>query len=115
MFSLSTPDAPGHITLLGSVHAGLRRFYPLPEPVEAAFDDAARLLVELDARAQAGAIRSATAAAALLPDGGTIDQVLRASTMAAIAEASLVGFVSSSEMFSFPKAFSMRGNFICYV
>lgn len=87
MFSLSTGDAPGRITLLGSVHAGLRRFYPLPEPVEAAFDDAARLLVELDARAQAGAIRSATAAAALLPDGGTIDQVLRASTMAALTRA----------------------------
>jgi uncharacterized protein YbaP (TraB family) len=87
MFSLSRPDAPGRITLLGSVHAGLTRFYPLPEPVEAAFDGAARLLVELDARAQAGAIRSATAAAALLPDGGTIDQVLQAPTMAALTRA----------------------------
>jgi uncharacterized protein YbaP (TraB family) len=87
MFSLSRPDAPGRITLLGSVHAGLTRFYPLPDPVEAAFDGAARLLVELDTRVQSDAIRSATAAAALLPDGGTIDQVLRAPTMAALARA----------------------------
>jgi len=87
MFSLSRSDAPGRITLLGSVHAGLTRFYPLPDPVEAAFDGAARLLVELDARAQAGAIRSATAAAALLPDGATIDQVLRPPTMAALTRA----------------------------
>lgn len=87
MFSLSHADAPGRITLLGSVHAGLTRFYPLPDPVEVAFDGAARLLVELDARTQAGAIRSATAAAALLPDGGTIDQVLQAPTMAALTRA----------------------------
>ena len=84
MFSLSRTDAPGRITLLGSVHAGLPRFYPLPDPVEAAFDGAARLLVELDTRVQSDAIRSATAAAALLPDGATIDQVLPAPTMAAL-------------------------------
>jgi len=84
MFSLSRTDAPGRITLLGSVHAGLTRFYPLPDPVEAAFDGAARLLVELDTRVQSDAIRSATAAAALLPDGATIDQVLPAPTMAAL-------------------------------
>jgi len=87
MFSLSRLDAPGRLTLLGSVHAGLTRFYPLPDQVEAAFDGAARLLVELDPRAQSGAIRSATAAAALLPDGDTIDQVLRASTMEALTGA----------------------------
>lgn len=87
MLELSRPDAPGRITLLGSVHAGLRRFYPLPEPVEAAFHGATRLLVELDARAQSGAIRSATSASALLPDGATIDQVLRAPTMAALTRA----------------------------
>jgi uncharacterized protein YbaP (TraB family) len=87
MFELSRPDAPGRITLLGSVHAGLRRFYPLPEPVEAAFHGATRLLVELDARAQSDAIRSATSASALLPDGATIDQVLRAPTMAALTRA----------------------------
>jgi uncharacterized protein YbaP (TraB family) len=87
MFELSRPDAPGRITLLGSVHAGLRRFYPLPEPVEAAFHGATRLLVELDARAQSDAIRSATSASALLPDGTTIDQVLRAPTMAALTRA----------------------------
>ncbi len=87
MLELSRSDAPGRITLLGGVHAGLTRFYPLPDQVEAAFDGAARLLVELDARAQAGAIRSATAAAALLPDGGTLDQVLRAPTIAALTRA----------------------------
>lgn len=84
MLELSHPNAPGRITLLGSVHAGLTRFYPLPDPVEAAFDGAARLLVELDTRVQSDAIRSATAAAALLPDGATIDQVLPAPTMAAL-------------------------------
>ncbi len=87
MFSLSRPDAPGSITLLGSVHAGLARFYPLPEPVEAAFERAGRLLVEIDAGAQSGAIRSATAAVALLPDGATIDQALSAPTMAALTRA----------------------------
>ena len=87
MFSLSCPDAPGRLSLLGSVHAGLTRFYPLPDHVEAAFNSASRLLVELDPRVQAGAIRSATAAAALLPDGGTIDQVLRAPTMKALTRA----------------------------
>ncbi len=87
MFSLSRPDAPGRITLLGSVHAGLTRFYPLPDQVETAFDRAGRLLVEIDAGAQSGAIRSATVAVALLPDGATIDQALPAPTMAALTRA----------------------------
>lgn len=36
------------VYLLGTIHVGKRAFYPLPEPVEAALDSAAKLVVEAD-------------------------------------------------------------------
>lgn len=87
MFTLTHADAPGCIHLLGSVHAGLRRFYPLPAPVERAFGQADRLLVELDIAARSDAIRSETAGVSLLPQGGTLDQVLQPETLEALKEA----------------------------
>lgn len=59
MLELSREDAPGRVVLLGTVHAGLPRFYPLPPQVGRAFADARSLLVEIDTEAQADAIRAA--------------------------------------------------------
>jgi uncharacterized protein len=87
MVMLTRTDAPGRIHLLGSVHAGLQRFYPLPEPVERAFGQADRLLVELDIAAQSDAIRIETASVSLLPDGRTLDQVLQPETLEALKQA----------------------------
>jgi hypothetical protein len=36
------------VYLFGTIHVGKRAFYPLPEPVEAALDSAAKLVVEAD-------------------------------------------------------------------
>ncbi|MFO0235211.1 MAG: TraB/GumN family protein [Burkholderiales bacterium] len=59
MLELSREDGPGRVVLLGTVHAGLPRFYPLPPQVGRAFADARSLLVEIDTEAQADAIRAA--------------------------------------------------------
>ncbi len=87
MFVLTRPDAPGRICLLGSVHAGLRRFYPLPMSVEQAFGQAGRLLVELDTVERADLIRSEAAAVSLLPADGALDRLLMPETLEALREA----------------------------
>jgi len=73
--------------LLGTVHAGLQRFYPLPDPVERAFAGARRLLVEIDVPAQAAAIRAAARDYALLPEGMTLDDLLQPETKRALRRA----------------------------
>jgi hypothetical protein len=83
-FVLSRPGAPGRIVLLGTVHAGLSRFYPLPEPIEQAFDEARRLIVEIDTEGRATEIRAAAGARALLPAGATLATVLRPETLRAL-------------------------------
>jgi uncharacterized protein YbaP (TraB family) len=83
-FALSRPGAPGRIVLLGTVHAGLSRFYPLPESIEQAFDAARRLIVEIDTDGRATEIRAAATARALLPAGATLATVLRPETLRAL-------------------------------
>jgi uncharacterized protein YbaP (TraB family) len=83
-FVLARPGRPGHIVLLATVHAGLSRFYPLPEPIERAFDEATRLIVEIDTDGRSAEIRAAATARALLPDGATLDTVLRPDTLRAL-------------------------------
>ncbi len=73
--------------LLGTVHAGLRRFYPLPDPVEREFAAARRLLVEIDTPARAEEIRAAARGYALLPEGTTLQDLLRPETMGALRRA----------------------------
>jgi uncharacterized protein YbaP (TraB family) len=73
--------------LLGTVHAGLQRFYPLPGSIEHAFADARRLLVELDPQARREAIRSAAQGYALLPDGMELAGVLQPATLRALRRA----------------------------
>ena len=87
MLEVSREGAPGRVVLLGTVHTGLPRFYPLPPAVERAFADARRLLVEIDTEAQAEAIRAAGVEFGVLPPGRTLAMVLRPSTMSALREA----------------------------
>ncbi len=87
LLALERPDAPGRIALLGTVHAGLPRFYPLPAPVERAFADATRLLVEVDADARAPTIRAVGAELGVLPDGVTLETVLKPATLRALRAA----------------------------
>ncbi|HYF57401.1 MAG TPA: TraB/GumN family protein [Burkholderiaceae bacterium] len=86
-FELARPGAPGRIVLLATVHAGLARFYPLPEAIERAFESAGRLYVELDVESRAAAIREAGRAFALLPDGATLETTLSPDTLAALRRA----------------------------
>ncbi len=83
-FVLARPGLPGRVVLLATVHAGLARFYPLPEPIERAFDAATRLIVEIDTEGRSAEIRAAATARALLPDGATLDTVLRPETLRAL-------------------------------
>lgn len=87
LLGLDRPGAPGRVVLLGTVHAGLPRFYPLPRAVERAFADSGRLLVEVDVDAQAEAIRAAGVELGVLPPGRTLETVLRPSTMRALRDA----------------------------
>jgi uncharacterized protein YbaP (TraB family) len=87
MLALERAGAPGRIALLGTVHAGLPRFYPLPDEVERAFGAARRLLVEVDVDAQAAAIRAVGIELALLPDGATLEATLRPRTLRALRDA----------------------------
>lgn len=87
MLELAREGAPGRALLLGTVHAGLPRFYPLPPQVERAFAVARNLLVEIDTDAQADAIRMAGVELGVLPDGETLATVLRPSTMRALRDA----------------------------
>ncbi len=50
MWLAQSPNARVNYTLLGSVHQGSWRFYPLPSAVERAFAGAKGLLVELESR-----------------------------------------------------------------
>ena len=86
-FMLARPGLPGRIVLLATVHAGLSRFYPLPEPIERAFGEATRLIVEIDTSSRSAEIRTAATARALLPDGATLDTVLQPDTLRALRRA----------------------------
>jgi uncharacterized protein YbaP (TraB family) len=86
-FALTHEGAPGRVVLLASVHAGLSRFYPLPDPIEHAFARAGRLIVEIDVAARGPEIRAAAAAHALLPDGATLHAALRPQTRDALRRA----------------------------
>ncbi|RPH44278.1 MAG: TraB/GumN family protein [Burkholderiales bacterium] len=86
-FELARPEAPGRIVLLATVHAGLARFYPLPEPLERAFGEATRLIVEIDTDGRRAEIRAAATARALLPEGATLANVLRPETLRALRRA----------------------------
>jgi uncharacterized protein len=70
--------------LFGAVHLGLSRFYPLPEPVEAAWSRSDCLAVELDIDTRHQELREAFSKRVLLPAGETLDEVLSASEIRAI-------------------------------
>ena len=66
----------GEVFLFGAVHLGLSRFYPLPEKVEAAWNQSDCLAVELDIAARHQELREAFAKRVLLPAGETLDDIL---------------------------------------
>ncbi len=67
--------------LLGSIHFGLPDFYPLPDPVVAAFDGADALVVELDILAADPLVTARTFARnGLYDDGTTLEEQLPAET-----------------------------------
>lgn len=52
-FIWEVKSATNVVYLFGTIHVGKRAFYPLPEPVETAFDNSTRLVVEADVSSQA--------------------------------------------------------------
>lgn len=71
-------SAHGHLYLLGTIHVGSERFYPLPEAVEAAFAQCPVLVLELDPARVDGA---ALAARITYAPGESLDQHVSAATM----------------------------------
>ena len=64
----------GRAYLFGTVHAGRKEWYPLPKPVEAAFDESAVLVVEADITDAEGLAK--TAPAMMLQPPATLSKVV---------------------------------------
>lgn len=77
-------DRAGAAWLFGAIHAGLDRFYPLPEPVESAWQGAMGLAVELDVTRRWQELRAAFGAVSLLPPGTHIEDLVGADQARAI-------------------------------
>ncbi len=79
--------APGlEVTLLGSIHMAYPDTYPLRSPIEAAFDDAATLVVEVDTLSLDPLVtEQLVATRGRLPEGQTLDQVLEPATWAELS------------------------------
>lgn len=71
-------QAPGGatLTLFGTLHVGLARFYPLPNPIEDSYRSARTLAVEIDTAARWDELVDGFAGAVQLRDGLTLDQLL---------------------------------------
>ena len=82
LFWVAESDA-GRVYLLGSMHAGVKEFYPLPEVITKAFDESEALVVEADIREEQQkqyAMQIATLAA--YPEGETLQDHVSAETLA---------------------------------
>lgn len=67
------PQLPGKLVLFGSVHAGIPRFYPLPDAVEAAYRRADRLAIELDVASHIAELRQAIAPMSVYAPGHSLE------------------------------------------
>ncbi|HPU54174.1 MAG TPA: TraB/GumN family protein [Burkholderiaceae bacterium] len=70
--------------LFGSIHIGLSRFYPLPEPVEQAWQSSRRLACEINAGQNYEQLREAFRARALLPEGQSLEHFIDEPTLTAL-------------------------------
>lgn len=75
-YRVKDAQGDGEAFLLGAVHLGLSRFYPLPEKIEAAWNQCNCLAVELDIAIRHEELRLAFSKRVLLPTGETLDEVL---------------------------------------
>jgi uncharacterized protein YbaP (TraB family) len=67
----------GTVHLFGSLHLGRNSFYPLAEPIESAFEESDRLVVEVDMRsAEAARTLADVMANAKLPEGQSLQDVV---------------------------------------
>jgi uncharacterized protein len=78
LYHVKAAQGGGEAYLFGAVHLGLSRFYPLPEQVEAAWNQSDCLAVELDIAIRNQELRDAFAKRVLLPQGETLDELLSA-------------------------------------
>jgi len=76
----------GRLYLFGGIHAGLSRFYPLPEAVEAAWQRSTRLAVELDGAHRHDELRAAFATRTQLPPGTTLENLVAPDVLRAIRD-----------------------------
>jgi uncharacterized protein len=78
LYRVKASQGGGEAFLFGAVHLGLGRFYPLPEKVEAAWNESDCLAVELDIAARNQELREAFSKRVFLPDGESLDEILSA-------------------------------------
>ena len=76
LYEANHADLPGRILLFGSVHAGIPRFYPLPDAIEAAYRSADRVAIELDVASHMPALRAAVAPLAAWAPGESLETVV---------------------------------------
>ena len=76
-------DADNRVWVLGSIHLLREQDYPLPEPMQAAYEDAETLVMELDMDAlDAVSAAVAMSSRAVVPDGGTLASLMGAEAYA---------------------------------
>jgi hypothetical protein len=80
-----SPDAPGALTLLGSIHVGTRRMRPLHPAIVQAWRRAEELVVEVDLDSDAEDLASIWAQRAQLPPGTRLHDVLSPETWQSLA------------------------------
>jgi uncharacterized protein len=76
LYRVQAAQGGGEAYLFGAVHLGLSRFYPLPDQVEAAWQQSDCLAVELDIGVRHQELREAFTKRVLLPEGETLDDLL---------------------------------------
>jgi uncharacterized protein YbaP (TraB family) len=81
-WTVSTPRATVH--LLGSIHVGARDLYPLPAPIERAFESASTLVLEVDLGDDGMRRLVAGTRQMTYPPGDSLDQHLSAATLAGL-------------------------------
>ena len=84
LYEATHPDLPGRVVLFGSVHAGIARFYPLPDAVQAAYRAADRLAIEMDVAAHLPELREAVAPLSVYAPGESLEAVVSPQVVCAL-------------------------------
>lgn len=86
LFEATHPDRPATVRLFGSVHAGLPRFYPLPDSIERAYAASTRVAIELDAAKHHSALRRAVAPMSLYEPGQSLETAISPKLLAELRD-----------------------------